>query len=226
VQDKAQQSERMLAGLPAHIRCSCNSVDLHSALSGLLQDKAQQSERIFAEMAAQMQQLQSCDLAHSLILVCFLAVQDKAQQSERMLAELPAHICSSCISVALHSASSGLLCCCAGQGLGSLVEYLVSHSIDAKKRSLFFSGQGTQLHLVCCVALQDKAQQSECMLAELPAHICSSCNSVNSHSASSGLLQDKAQQSERILLSCCAGQGTAVRANAGRDGCSDAAATC
>ena len=86
------------------------------------------------------------------------------------------------------------------------------HSIDAKKRSVLFSGQDTQLHLVCCVAVQDKAQQSERMMAELPAHIRCSCKSVLCQTASSGLLsalcclaiQDKAQQSERMLAEMAA----------------------
>ena len=56
-QDKAQQSERMLAEMAIHIRCSWYSVDLHSASRLAIQDKAQQSERMLAEMAVQMQQL-------------------------------------------------------------------------------------------------------------------------------------------------------------------------
>ena len=129
-----------------------------------------------------------------------------------MLAEMAAHTRCSCNSVIQHSASSGLLSCCADQGLGSLIKYLAFHSIDAKKRSLLFSGRDTQLHLVCCVAVQDKAQQSERMMAELPAHIRCSCNSVLCHSASSGLLralcclaiQDKAHHSKRMLAEMAA----------------------
>ncbi len=97
MQEKAQQSERMLAELPAHECSICNSVDLHSASSGLQQDKAQQSERMLAEVAAHIRC--SCNSVHLhsvssglLSGFCCLAIQDKAQQSERMLAEMAAQM--------------------------------------------------------------------------------------------------------------------------------------
>ena len=124
--------------------------------SFLFRDTAQQSERMLADMADQMQ-LQSCDLAHSFIWSPLLLCKTR---------------------------HSSLSACWQGD----------QFNLDAAATVWF----GTQPHLVCCVAVQDKAwaaQYNTWLLIKLmPKGVVFSGLAV----------QDKAQQSERMLAEMAA----------------------